>query len=155
VKICLQTLFLTSAVLALLSPLNAYAEEECEDAVDMADSHDFEDFHACHKEKTGINRLLNQMMKGDVKSTSDSDQPVDKTNYLVVPKAGKPSGEASPQSEERVRALVIDAQSLSAQRVQLLQKMINECPGGFHIEAERYEPSEAGMLQLNYQYRCL
>ncbi len=120
----------------------------------MADSHDFEDFHACHKEKTGINHFLNRVMKSDVKSTSDPESAALKNP--TEPQVSKISEKRSaPNVANKKPAVLVDVRSLSSQRTQLLQKMIEACPQGFRVDAEKYEPSEEGALSLNYQYRCL
>jgi len=108
--------------------------EGCEAAVDMADSHDFEDFHKCHKEKTGINRFFKRLTKSETKVR-------DTQEVHRVPE------------QQQIREL--DLESIALQRQTLLRQMAADCTQGFRIEAEQYRPNDDGVLVLSYQYQCL
>jgi len=130
----------------------SWAEEECEFAVDMSDSHDFEDFHNCEQSTSGLNHLL----KGLVDREEPS--PLQTTSEAPAPRLTPLKGALKPAKPERKNAILLGHQtpdSLDAQRSELFAQMAEACPQGFSIEAEEYRPHASAAFLLTYQYRCL
>jgi|GEM_PF-1814289 len=131
---------------------NSWAEEECEFAVDMSDSHDFEDFHNCEQVTSGLNQLLKGLADGEKKS------PLQATSKAPATKLAPQKDTLELAKPERKNAILLRHQapdSLDAQRSELLVQMTEACPQGFSIEAEEYRPRANHAFLLTYQYRCL
>lgn len=129
-----------------------WAEEACEFAVELSDSHDFEDFHNCEQATSGLNRLLKGMVK------REAQVPLKTTNRA-------PARALIQLESELKHAQMMEAESapletptpapLVQQRLQLFAQMTQACAKGFSLEAEEYRPHASGELILTYQYRCL
>jgi len=130
----------------------SWAEEECEFAVDMADSHDFEDFHNCEQATSGLNHLLKGL------ADREKPSPLQATSEAPAPRLTPLKDTLKPVKPERKNAISLEHQtpgSLDAQRSQLFTQMAEACPQGFSIEAEEYRPHASAAFLLTYRYRCL
>ena len=121
--------------LLALSNLHAGESEECEYAVDLADSHDFEAFHECKGKDTGINRALQELM------TLRHEQ---QTSTKSMPVALKKLDSTFTNSSIEL----LDA------RFELLRDISKSCPQGFSILSERYLPDANNGLSLQLDYHC-
>jgi len=127
----------------------SWAEEECEFAVDMSDSHDFEDFHNCEQAVSGLNHLLRGLADREARP------PLQATSELMTQKLAPLKGTLEPERKDATLHEPQAPGSLDAQRSQLFTQMTEACAQGFSIEAEEYRPHASGALLLTYQYRCL
>jgi len=131
-----------------------WAEEECEFAVDMSDSHDFEDFHNCEQATSGLNHLLKGLADGEKRSPLQATSKAPATKLTPQKDALEPA-KPKPKRKGEIRLGRQAPDSLDVQRSELFAQMAEACPQGFSIEAEEYRPRASGAFLLTYQYRCL
>lgn len=128
-----------AAALIGFSAVACFAEEECESAVDLADSMDVNTQHDCGQGKTGLNRLVHKMFNRD-SAESAATSPV--------------ADAAAETGKSQTTSLVSNASELAAARYQLLLAIGKQCTGGFRLIGEQYLPSEEG-LRVKLLYECL
>ncbi len=123
------------ACLLAFSNLHAEESEECDYAVDLADSHDFEAFHECKGKDSGINRAMRELM--------------------TVRREQQTSAKSSPVAiKKRDSSFTNSAIELRDARFELLRDISKSCPKGFSVLSERYLPDNNNRLSLQLDYRC-
>lgn len=120
---------------AALSITTAHAVEDCEYAVDLADSHDFEAFHECKGRDSGINQALKELM--------------------TLRKEERTTGKSAPVVIKQLDSkLTNSALELLDARYELLRQVSQQCPHGFSVLSEKYLPDRENRLALQLNYRC-
>lgn len=117
----------------------ASTADECEAAVDAAESMNVNARTDCNYEKSGLNRVVHQLFKKEQQSS-----------------VAKSSASGAPASTTASSMLVLmdSAEQLAESRHALLSVISQECTQGFRITDELYVPVD-GKLRLKLQYECL
>lgn len=132
----------------------AFAEEECANAVDAADSMNVNQKDCDYSDK-GLNGFLQKAFKkgseGAVLSTSAEEHTPQAESTSNV------SGEnISPPKDTAALSIEVDQwASVALAKVQLLQKIMGQCNKGFSVLGETYRPLPMGRIQMTLEYRCL
>lgn len=145
-------------LLGLLGTSWVVAEEECESAVDAAESMNVNQ-KPCDYSDKGLNGFLQKAFKkseeGAVLTTADTAQPSGNRVSSNISTAEKLAAE-SPLYDSTVLSVVVENWAATgAAKQQQLPKLMAVCPQGFQLEGERYIPLSMGRIQLSLIYRCL
>lgn len=131
----------------------AFAEEECANAVDAADSMNVNQQDCDYSDK-GLNGFLQKAFKkgseGAVLNTSsevNSEQTASKVTA---------EGNVSVSSDKKFLSVEIEQwANVVPAKNQLLQKIMGHCNKGFRVQGETYRPLAMGRIQLGLEYSCL
>ncbi len=116
-----------------------FAEDECGNAVDAADSMDVNRKDCDYSDK-GLNGFLQKAFK--------------KSDEGAVLKTSS----AQPQKIDGVMELSVEIETwanVALAKQQMLPKLMERCPKGFSLVGEGYLPLPMGRIQLVLQYQCL
>lgn len=116
--------------------VNGAVAEECEPAVDVADSMNVNASSNCDYRESGLNRIVHGLFKKDQHSSSSESSVMHRGPAVMV----------SPE--------VGDADGLAKARFTLLSAIGQECTQGFRIVDELYLPLN-GNLTIRLSYQCL
>jgi hypothetical protein len=114
--------------------------DECEAAVDAAESMNVNARTDCNYEKSGLNRVVHQLFKKEQQSS--------------VAKSSASGAPANTPTASSVSPLIDSAEQLAISRHALLSVISQECTHGFRITDELYIPVD-GKLRLKLLYECL
>lgn len=133
----MKQLFLVLLCIGCVHMANA---EECELAVDVADSMNVNASNECEDKESGLNGVVRGWFKRDEASSSSTSS--------VQATADRPRGSA------KMSPPVKDAESLAKARYQLLSVIGQECVQGFRVTDELFLPVEDA-LTIRLRYECL
>ncbi len=125
-------------ILLCLGGASAASAEECEPAVDVADSLNVNASTDCNYEDSGLNGAVRRWFKRDQSSSAASSQ----------------AAKSDSQASIKVSPPVNGADALAEARYGLLSAISQECIQGFRITDELYLPAN-GELTLRLVYQCL
>ena len=114
--------------------------EECELAVDVADSMDVNASNECEDKDAGLNGVVRGWFKRDETSSSSA------SSLPLTTDQSRGSVKMSPP--------VKNAESLAKARYQLLSVIGQECVQGFRVTDELFLPVEDA-LTIRLRYECL
>lgn len=131
----------------------AFAEEECANAVDAADSMNVNQ-KDCDYSNKGLNGFLQKAFKkgeeGAVLNTS--------SEVNIEQAAIKVAAEENNTTSIDKTVLSVEVEqwaNVVLAKTQLLQKVMERCSKGFNVEGETYRPLPMGRIQLSLEYQCL
>ena len=132
-----------------------HAADECEAAVDTADSMNLNQKDCDYSDK-GLNGFLQKAFKksseGAVLETT-ADRPVD----VNKPDAKEITAEKL-QEIKKSHSLNVEVDqwaNVALARTQLLPKAMEQCGKGFSVERELYRPLAMGRIALSIEFICL
>ena len=136
------------------SVTNVYAEDNCESAVDDADSMNV-NRKDCDYTKEGLNGVLhkafNKGSEGAVLETS-TDKSLASADKPALKKAVK----ATSESAYLLLSVEVDQwANVPVARNQLLPKAMEKCERGFSVHNENYRPLPMGRIGLSIVFSCL
>ena len=126
-------------VLLCMGGVNLASAEECEPAVDAAESLNVNASDDCDYKDTGLNGAVHRWFKREISSSSASSSQSVAGNTRASIKMSPP---------------VKDAESLATARYTLLSAISQECMHGFRITDELFLPVE-DKLTIRLLYECL
>ncbi|MFC3117051.1 hypothetical protein [Cellvibrio fontiphilus] len=134
----------------------AFADEECANAVDAADSMNVNQ-KECDYSDQGLNGFLQKAFKkgeeGAVLNTSNNEN---QTAANAVPIDQNKN--ASQLAQNRILQLSAEVESwanVALVKQQTLPKLMERCSKGFTVVSESYLPLAMGRLELRIEYKCL
>lgn len=149
----------TAAVLIGIccSVTHVYAEDNCESAVDDADSMNV-NRKDCDYTKEGLNGVLHKAFnKGSegavLETTAEKPVPAAQTESVL---AAKKSNKSLVQAKHFSLSVEVDQwPSVALARTQLLPKAMEKCVKGFAIQGESYRSLAMGRIGLTLEFSCL
>ncbi|WP_331346625.1 hypothetical protein [Cellvibrio sp. UBA7661] len=145
--------------LGLCAAFPVLANDECEAAVDAADSMNVNQ-KDCDYSKEGLNGFLQKAFKkgseGAVLETSgnsksESPEAIEKNNKVAPAKSNV---RETAQQSFRLSVEVDQWANLPVARAQLLPKALEKCGKGFSITGEHYRSLAMGRIELQLQFEC-
>lgn len=134
----------------------AFANEECANAVDAADSMNVNQ-KECDYSDQGLNGFLQKAFKkgeeGAVLNTADDEN---KNAANTVPLAHNQN--ASRLAGNIILQLSAEVESwanVALVKQQMLPKLMERCSKGFTVVSESYLPLAMGRIELRIEYKCL
>jgi hypothetical protein len=131
----------------------AFAEEECANAVDAADSMNVNQKDCDYSDK-GLNGFLQKAFKkgseGAVLNTS--------SEVSGEQAASKVAAEENISASREKTVLSVEVEqwaNVGLAKNQLLQKVMERCSKGFNVQGETYRPLPMGRIELSLEYHCL
>ena len=139
-------------MLGLMIGLSALAEEDCDPAVDAADSMNVNQRECDYSDK-GLNGFLQKAFKkgedGAVLETGSAEKASSTKVQPVLAKAQINEGQYFTLSVE-----VDQWANLPVARAQLLPKALERCVKGFSVTGEHYRSLAMGRIELRLQFEC-
>lgn len=134
----------------------AFADEECANAVDAADSMNVNQ-KDCDYSDQGLNGFLQKAFKkgeeGAVLNTSNNEN---QTAANVVPIGQNQNSNQLAQNRIlQLSAEVENWANVALVKQQILPKLMERCSKGFTVVSESYLPLAMGRLELRIEYKCL
>lgn len=131
----------------------AFAEEECANAVDAADSMNVNQKDCDYSDK-GLNGFLQKAFK------KGSEGAVLNTSAEVNGEqaASKVAAEENISASREKIVLSVEVEqwaNVGLAKNQLLQKVMERCRKGFNVQGETYRPLPMGRIELSLEYHCL
>lgn len=130
---------------ALVFPVASMAKDNCENAVDSADSMNVNQ-QDCDYSNQGLNGALQKAFKKGSEGAVLSTQPEHKAPVKNL---------AQPAAVLSVSVELDQWASATLARNQLLPKIMEQCAGGFNLLKETYRPLAMGRIELSLGYACL
>ena len=148
----------TVILLGIFCSVSVFAEEECESAVDAADSMNVNQ-KECDYTNEGLNGALHKAFKknsegGAVLETSAGNSAT-ATKTVAVVAATQTNNETLEQKYLVVQVNVDQWSGVALARTQLLPKAMEKCAKGFSILRESYRPLAMGKIALSIEFSCL
>lgn len=149
--------FILAVILSAYCATQVYADDNCESAVDAADSMNVNQ-KDCDYTDEGLNGVLHKAFKqgseGAVLETS-----VENPANVTAPAAGIAGAQAS-KTPATPKYLLLQVEvdqwpSVALARSQLLPKAMEQCAKGFSIVRENYRPLAMGRIALSIEFSCL
>lgn len=144
-------------MLGLLTTLSAYAEDNCDPAVDAADSMNVNQ-KTCDYTNEGLNGALHKAFKkgseGAVLETStQKPTPVAQSGASL---SAKNTNKIDTDAAYFSLSVEVDQwASVALARTQLLPKAMERCVKGFSVQSEHYRPLAMGRIELSMYFGCL
>lgn len=142
----------------------AFAEDECEPAVDAANRVNPNENKNCDYTNTGLNGVLHRAFAKKSEKAAEENPSAEAAvaGKAVTDKVATEKTEARDVlNETAVKSLAASAEFSSPQQLQnlrfaLIQQTSRECVKGFVIEGERYLPiPKSKAMKLELIYHCL
>lgn len=131
----------------------AFAEEECANAVDAADSMNVNQKDCDYSDK-GLNGFLQKAFKkgseGAVLNTS-----AEVNGEQAVSKVAAEENISASREKTVLSVEVEQWANVGLAKNQLLQKVMERCSKGFNVQGEIYRPLPMGRIELSLEYHCL
>ena len=139
-------------MLGLIIGFSALAEEDCDPAVDAADSMNVNQQECDYSDK-GLNGFLQKAFKkgedGAVLETGSAEKV---SSTKPQPALAKPQ---NSESEYFTLGTEVDQwANLPVARAQLLPKALERCGKGFAVTGEHYRSLAMGRIELRLQFEC-
>ena len=143
--------------LSVFCAAQVYAGENCESAVDAADSMNVNQ-KDCDYTDEGLNGVLHKAFKqgseGAVLETAAENSVGDKKKVMT---AAATQAKTDPA---KIKSFLLSAEvnqwpDAALVRIQLLSKAMDKCTKGFSVENEQYRPLGAGKIAMGIEFRCL
>jgi hypothetical protein len=134
--------FIAVSLMLLVSSV-AFAKDDCPSAADAAEAQNPNLYKDCDYSNTGLTLALKKAFGANKESVDVADKPEVKESLLVDAKMAQVSAEFSTATQ------------LNSLRFTLIAKLAQECPKGFVVDAEKYQPVSVKTLKLELQYHCL
>lgn len=135
----------------------AHAADECEAAVDAADSMNLNQ-KDCDYTDEGLNGVLHKAFKkgseGAVLETA-AENPVDEKMPATGGAQNLPRNSIQTKKVLSLSVEVDQWSSVVLARTQLLPKAMEQCANGFSVEREHYRPLAMGRISLSIEFICL
>ncbi len=135
-KYCVTVFF----TLGLCAVNMAFAEENCEAAVDAADAMNVNQ-KPCDYSDEGLNGVLHKAFANNSAKNSET------IAEASVSSAGSPTFLLRAQADQWV--------NVGPAKMQLLPQALAQCENGFRIVAEEYRPLKMGKIEITLQGVCL
>lgn len=131
----------------------AFAEEECANAVDAADSMNVNQKDCDYSDK-GLNGFLQKAFKkGEEGAVLNTSSEVNSEQAAI-----KVAAEENNATSIDKTVLIVEVEqwaNVVLAKTQLLQKVMERCNKGFNVQGETYRPLPMGRIQLSLEYQCL
>lgn len=149
--------FILAVILSACCATQVYADDNCESAVDAADSMNVNQ-KDCDYTNEGLNGVLHKAFKqgseGAVLETS-VENPANVTAPAAVIAGAQASKTPATPKYLLLQVEVDQWPSVALARSQLLPKAMEQCAKGFSIVRENYRPLAMGRIALSIEFSCL
>lgn len=149
----------TTALLMLSA--TAFAEDECGNAVDAADSMNVNQKECDYSDK-GLNGFLQKAFKkgseGAVLNTSSGSDTTQAQAQLGATTTGLVAAQVHGAELKNAMVLTVEVDqwaNVSLAKNQLLPKVMERCNKGFNLLNESYRSLPMGRIELSLHYTCL
>jgi hypothetical protein len=149
--------FILAVVIGACCATQVYADDNCESAVDAADSMNVNQ-KDCDYTDEGLNGVLHKAFKqgseGAVLETSVENSANATKQVAVI--AGTQANKNVAESKYLLLQVDVDQwPSVALARTQLLPKAMEQCAKGFSVVRENYRPLAMGRISLSIEFSCL
>lgn len=148
--------FLAVLWLGLCVAIPVFADDNCEAAVDAADSMNVNQDDCDYSDK-GLNGFLQKAFKkgseGAVLETGTKNSVDEEKSAVSI--AAEQAKKNIPDAEVFSLSVEVDQwASVTLARAQLLPKAMERCDKGFSLEREHYRPLAMGRIALSIEFIC-